>query len=156
MRRTKNMATALELLRDRLAEDQMELSYDNIDGEYTLRLVLDSIGDAEDGVIVVEVSRVPVEEQEEYGYYHFMSVLANDITDAQLKNTLVNINEINTETLLGNYSVVPEAGAMVHKYVLRVNDENPEETAEDLYQCLVDLVAIVNNDYDRVLSAIAE
>ena len=57
------MATALELLRDRMAEDTLELSYDNLDGAYTLRLVLDSIGEAEDGVIVVEVSEVPVEDQ---------------------------------------------------------------------------------------------
>lgn len=150
------MATALELLRDRLAEDTMEMSYDNMDGAYTLRLVLDSIGDAEDGVIVAEVSEVPVEEQEKYGYYHFMSVLANEVSDAQLKPTLANLNEINLETLLGSYSVIPDAGALVHKYVLRVNKEDTEKTAEDLYNCLVDVVALVNSDYDRVLASITE
>ena len=88
------MATALELLRDRLAEDTMEMSYDNMDGAYTLRLVLDSIGDAEDGVIVAEVSEVPVEEQEKYGYYHFMSVLAIEVSEAQFKTTLAKLNDI--------------------------------------------------------------
>ena len=57
------MATALEILRDRLAEDSLELSYDNMDGTFVLRLVLDSIGESEEGVIVTEVSEVPVEDQ---------------------------------------------------------------------------------------------
>ena len=150
------MATALELLRDRMAEDTLELSYDNLDGAYTLRLVLDSIGEAEDGVIVVEVSEVPVEDQEKYGYYHFMSVLANEVSEAQFKTTLAKLNDINMETLLGNYFVIPDVGALVHKYVLRVNNEDAKNTAEDLYACLVEVVAQVNNDYDRVVASIAE
>ncbi|MBR3516459.1 MAG: hypothetical protein IKO10_09110 [Lachnospiraceae bacterium] len=150
------MATALELLRDRMAEDTLELSYDNLDGAYTLRLVLDSIGEAEDGVIVVEVSEVPVEDQEKYGYYHFMSVLANEVSEAQFKTTLAKLNDINMETLLGNYFVIPDVGALVHKYVLRVNNEDAKSTAEDLYACLVEVVAQVNNDYDRVVASIAE
>ena len=150
------MATALELLRDRMAEDTLELSYDNLDGAYTLRLVLDSIGEAEDGVIVVEVSEVPVEDQEKYGYYHYMSVLANEVSEAQFKTTLAKLNDINMETLLGNYFVIPDVGALVHKYVLRVNNEDAKSTAEDLYACLVEVVAQVNNDYDRVVASIAE
>ena len=150
------MATALELLRDRMAEDTLELSYDNLDGAYTLRLVLDSIGEAEDGVIVVEVSEVPIEDQEKYGYYHFMSVLANEVSEAQFKTTLAKLNDINMETLLGNYFVIPDVGALVHKYVLRVNNEDAKSTAEDLYACLVEVVAQVNNDYDRVVASIAE
>ena len=150
------MATALEVLRDRLAEDTMEMSYDNMDGTYVLRLVLDSIGEGEDGVIVTEVSEVPVEEQDKYGYFHIMSVLAGEITEAQAAKTLENLNEINMETLLGSYFVIREAGTLVHKYVLRTAKENAESAAEDLYNCLVDVVAIVNNDYDRVVAAIAE
>ena len=150
------MATALELLRDKMAADTIEMSYDNIDGTYTLRLVLDSIGDAEEGVIVVEVSKVPAEEQEKYGYYHFMSVLADEVSEAQFKTTLANLHDINMETLLGSYFVIPDAGALVHKYVLRVNNEDPQITAEDLYGCLVEVVAQVNNDYDRVVASIAE
>lgn len=150
------MATALEVLRDRLAEDTMEISYDNAEGTFVLRLILDSIGEGEDGVIVTEVSEVPVEEQEKYGYYHIMSVMAGEIAEAQVAKTLVNLNEINLETLLGSYTVIPGAGTLVHKYVLRVANENAEETAEDLYNCLVDIVAIVDNDYDRVVAAIAE
>ena len=150
------MATALEVLRDRLAEDTMEISYDNMDGTFVLRLVLDSIGEGEDGVIVTEVSEVPVEKQEKYGYYHIMSVMAGEIGEAQVAKTLVNLNDINMETLLGNYTVIPEAGTLVHKYVLRVANEDAEAAAEDLYNCLVDIVAIVDGDYDRVVAAIAE
>lgn len=150
------MATALEVLRDRLAEDTMEISYDNMDGTFVLRLVLDSIGEGEDGVIVTEVSEVPVEEQQKYGYFHIMSVLAGEIGEGQAEQTLVNLNDINMETLLGYYSVIPETGTLVHKYVLRVANEDAEVTAEDLYNCLVDIVATVDGDYDRVVAAIAE
>jgi hypothetical protein len=151
------MATALEVLRDRLAEDSMEMTYDNMDGTFTIRLVLDSIGDAEEGVIVTEISEVPVEEPDsKYGYFHIMSVLANEIAEDGMAGTLVRLNEINMETLLGSYAVIPDAGALVHKYVLRIAKEKPEDTAEDLYQALVDVVAIVNGDYDRVVAAIAE
>ncbi len=150
------MATALEVLRDRLAEDTMEISYDNMDGTFVLRLVLDSIGEAEDGVIVTEISEVPVEEPGKYGYYHIMSVLANEIAEDQIADTLVKLNEINTETLLGSYLVIPEAGALVHKYVLRTANEKAEDAAEDLYNCLVDVVATVNGDYDRAVAAIAQ
>ena len=151
------MATALEALRDRMAEDTIDMSYDNMDGTFTLRLVLDSIGDAEDGVIVTEVSEVPVEEQDSsYSYFHIMSVLANEVTEEKLAETLVKLNEINMETLLGSYSVVADAGALVHKYVLRTPKAAAEQTAEELYNTLVDVVAIVNGDYDRVVAAIAE
>ena len=85
-----------------------------------------------------------------------MSVLAGEITEAQTAKTLENLNEINMETLLGSYFVIREAGTLVHKYVLRTAKENAESAAEDLYNCLVDVVAIVNNDYDRVVAAIAE
>ena len=128
-----------------------------MDGTFTLRLVLDSIGDAEDGVIVTEVSEVPVEEQDSsYSYFHIMSVLANEVTEEKLAETLVKLNEINMETLLGSYSVVADAGALVHKYVLRTPKAAAEQTAEELYNTLVDVVAIVNGDYDRVVAAIAE
>ncbi|MCR5638244.1 MAG: YbjN domain-containing protein [Lachnospiraceae bacterium] len=150
------MATALELLRDRLMEDTVELSYDNIDGIPTLRVVLDSMGVDEDGLVVAEISNIPVEEDTKYGYYHFMCILANKLEDSQVSETLVNLNRINMETLLGAYSVITEAGTVVHKYVLRTQEEKAEETADAIYSCLVDIVSIINNDYDRVLSAIAE
>ena len=85
-----------------------------------------------------------------------MSVLADEVSEAQFKTTLANLNDINMETLLGSYFVIPDAGALVHKYVLRVNNEDPQITAEDLYGCLVEVVAQVNNDYDRVVASIAE
>lgn len=144
------MSSALEILRDRLAEDSLELSYDNMDGTFVLRLVLDSIGESEEGVIVTEVSEVPVEDQEKYGYYHFMSVLADGITDDVLSDKLVSLNDENLETLLGSYLVIPGSGTLVHKYVLRTANEKAEETAEELYNCLVDIVAVVSNAYDRL------
>ena len=85
-----------------------------------------------------------------------MSVLANEVSEAQFKTTLAKLNDINMETLLGNYFVIPDVGALVHKYVLRVNNEDAKSTAEDLYACLGEVVAQVNNDYDRVVASIAE
>lgn len=144
------MATALEILRDRLAEDNLEISYDNMDGSFVLRIVIDSIGETEEGIIVTEISEVPVEEQEKYGYFHFMSVIEDGITEENMADKLVSLNEENLETLLGNYLVIPDSGTLVHKYVLRTVNEKVEETAEDLYNCLVDIVAIVSNAYDRI------
>ncbi len=148
------MATALELLRDRLTEDSLEIAYDNIDGVNTLRVILDGIGADEDGLVVLEISEIPIEEEDKYGYFHFMSVLANKLDDDQIPATLVNLNEINSETLLGSYQIVSEAGTIVHKYILRTPLKDAEGTQEDLYNCLVDVVAIINEDYDRVLLSI--
>lgn len=148
------MANAMEMLRDRLMEDSLELSYDNIDGIQTMRMVLDSIGADEDGIVVLELSEIPMDGEENYGYYHFMSVLANKLEDSQVAPTLVNLNQVNMETLLGNYAIVEEAGTVVHKYVLRTSNQDAEAAAENLYNCLVDVVAIINNDYDRVLACI--
>ena len=148
------MATALELLRDRLIEDSLEVSYDNIDDVKTLRMILDGMGPDEDGLVVLEVSEISIEEEDKYAYYHFMAVLANKLDEDQYPGTLVNLNEINSESLLGSYQIVSEAGTVVHKYVLRTPTVSPESTQEDLYNCLVDVVAIINNDYVRVLEAI--
>ena len=148
------MANALEILRDRLSEDSVELSYDNIDGINTLRLVLDSIGEAEDGIVVLELSDIPLEEEADYGYYHFISVLANNIEAEQIADTLVNLNRINMETLLGNYAVVEEAGTVVHKYVLRTGTMDEKSKADLLYDCMVDVIAVIHNDYDRILTSI--
>lgn len=148
------MTKALEILRDRLMEDSLELSYDNIDGIATLRMVLDSIGADEDGIVVLELSEIPLDGTDDYGYYHFMSVLANKLEDSQIPTTLTNLNQINMETLIGSYGIVAEAGTVVHKYVLRTAAKDAKATEEDLYNCLVDVVAIINNDYDRVLASI--
>ena len=148
------MATALEILRDRLTEDSIELSYDNIDGIPTLRLVLDSMGQDESGIAILELSAIPLEDEEKYGYFHFMSVVANKLEAAQIPGTLKNLNRINLEVLLGSFQIIEETGTLVHKYVLKTVNEKPEDTAEDLYNCLVDIVAIINNDFDNVLSAI--
>ena len=148
------MATALEILRDRLTEDSVELSFDNIDGIPTLRLVLDSLGGDESGIAILELSSIPLEDEDRYGYFHFMSVVANKLSAAQVPGTLKNLNDINTEVLLGSFQVIEEAGTLIHKYVFKTVNEKAEETAEDLYNCLVDIVAIINNDYDRVLAAI--
>lgn len=148
------MAKALEILRDRLTEDSLELSYDNIEGIETLRLVLNALGEDEDGIAVLELSEIPVEEEEKACYYHFMTVLANRLEDAQIPSTLVNLNMLNMETLIGAYQIVPESGTVVHKYVLRLSENQEEKAADELYSCLVDVAAIVNNDYERVLSSI--
>ena len=148
------MTKAIEILRDRLSEDSVEFSYDNIDGIPTLRLVLDSMGEDESGIVILELSGIPLEEEDRYGYFHFLSVVANKLEAGQIQGTLKNLNRINTEVLLGSFQIVEEAGTVVHKYVFKTVNDKPEETAEDLYNCLVDIVAVINNDYDNVLAAI--
>ena len=101
---------ALEILRDRLSEDSVEISYDNIDGINTLRLVLDSIGEADDGIVVLELSDIPLEEQSDYAYYHFISVLANNIEAEQIADTLV-------DTLMDT-SV---AHSRIHRWIINKN-----------------------------------
>ncbi len=137
-------------------EDSVEVSFDNIDDIPTLRLILDSMGVDEDGIVVVELSEIPMEEGTEdgYSYYHYLTVLANKLEEGQTATTLVNLNRINVETLLGSYQIVEDAGTVTHKYVLRSAVKEDAQMAEDLYNCLVDIVAIVNNDYDRVLASI--
>lgn len=150
------MEKAMEILRDRLMRDSMELSYDRIEEIPTLRMVLDGIGEEEGGLVVLELSLIPMEENGSTGYYHFMTVLASKLEASQIPSTLVSLNEINAETLIGSYQVISEAGTVVHKYVLRTEESSEEQTAEELYNCLVDVVAVINNDYDRVLGSIEE
>lgn len=148
------MAKALEILKDRLLADSLELTYDNIEGIPTLRMIVDSVGEDEDGLVVVELSEIPVDESAPYGYFHFMSIMANKLEEANFKGTTANLNQINLDTLLGHYLIIEEAGTLAHKYVLKVRTDDENKAAEDLYNCLIDIVAIVNGDYDRVLGAI--
>ncbi len=150
------MNKVLEILNERLSSEGVETQLGERSDETTLNVIIEGLGEDEDGVIVCEISRIPVEDEEGSQYYSFYTVIADKLEEEVHAATLVNLNNLNMELLLGAYGIVPETGTLFHKYVYKAKQQEDADLTELLYGLFVDVVAIAYNDYDRLFDSIAE
>lgn len=143
----------LEELNKRLTEDGLEAEVDTESG-YSVKLTLAGLGEAGDKTVFVEASEIPMADEEDTKYYYFFSVIAVELPEEKFANTLRIINDINLETLVGNYGLIEEEGVVYHKSVAKVNAADEAKAADELYSALVDALANIDNSIDNVINAI--
>lgn len=144
----------LEELNKRLTEDSLETEVDT-EGGYSIKLTLPGLGANGDKTAFIETSEIPMEEVEDYKYFYFFSILAVELPEEKHANILNALNNINLETLIGNFGLIAEEGVVYHKYVAKINVTDEAKAADDLYSALVDSLANVDNNIDVVINAIA-
>ncbi len=150
------MSKVLDILNERLSNDGVEIKLGERDGETTVNAILEGMGEDEDGAIVCEISRVAEDEETGDSYYSFYTVVADQLEESVHSGTMMNLNNLNAELLIGAYGILTETGTIYHKYVCKALPMEDEQAAELLYSIFVDVVASVYNDYDRVFASIVE
>lgn len=145
------MENYLEGLAKKLEEDNLAIDVDK-EGGYSVRLTLDSIGEKEEGVVLLEMMKIDIEGMEDYSFYNFFTVLAVNADENKAPAVLDNLNNLNKETLLGNYGLVKEEGIIYHKYIAKVPNLPSDEGVGYLYSSLVDILAVIDNDYNRAIT----
>ncbi len=150
------MSKVLDILNERLSNEGVEVKLGERDGETTVNAILEGMGEDEDGAIVIEVAQIAADDENGDSYYSFYTVVADHLEESTYSATLMNLNTMNAELLIGSYGILPDTGTIYHKYVCKVLPAEDAAAAEQLYSLFVDVVASVYNDYDRVFGAIAE
>ena len=151
-----NMSKVLDILSERLADEGVEIKLGERDGETTVNAILEGMGEDEDGAIVCEISQIAADDEAGDTYYSFYTVIADHLEESTHTGTMMNLNDMNAELLIGAYGILTETGTIYHKYVCKVVTKDEEQVAELLYSNFVDVVASVYNDYDRVFEGIVE
>lgn len=78
------------------------------------------MGPDNDGVVVMEICRVPIDDDEGCGYYQLYTTIFKELETERYPEMLVALNEINLSTVLGNYGILATHQMLYHKYVMRL------------------------------------
>lgn len=140
------MKKLFERLGRELEKNGVEWTIDESKGDAALRLLIEGIGPDEDGTILMEISKVPVENTDA-GYYYYHTNVAMDIDAQTIPAVLTKLNEINLRTVVGNFAILSEERVMYHKYVLRTPVMDEEALYKLLDDTLVDVIATVDNEF---------
>lgn len=148
------MKNIMDKLAERIGKEGPEVSVDCSDGTPTLRFAPNNLGPDNDGLVVTEVCRVPVDDVEDACYIQIYTTVAKDLEKDLSPTILRNLNEINLRTLLGSYHILSEYEMMYHKYILRLPLGSEEFLCDNIYAAVSDCIAIIDNDYLDLLNAI--
>lgn len=146
--------TILEKLLESFQNDNIAGEIDSSDGTETLRIAPDQMGPDGDGIVVMEICRIPIDDESGCSYYQLYTTIFKDLEPEKYPATLASLNEINLSTVLGNYGILTSHRMLYHKYTLRVGACPGEELAKALYGTAYDLLGIIDNDMPELAKAI--
>lgn len=146
--------TILEKLHELLANDDIAGEIDSSDGTETLRIAPDRMGPDNDGVVVMEICRVPIDDDEGCGYYQLYTTIFKELETERYPEMLVALNEINLSTVLGNYGILATHQMLYHKYVMRLPARADGDTVKALQGTVYDILGIIDNDMLELAKAI--
>lgn len=147
------MANLLEELKKRLEADSFVVEVDEEDG-YSISLTLEGMGEDETGVVLLDVAPVIIDAQvNDYEYYRFFTMFTASLENADMNKLLSNLAKLNDDALLGHYGVVEDEEFLYHRYVTKVAAGDVPAAVDYLYSTLVDVLAIVDHDYNAATGA---
>ena len=146
--------TILERLYESLANDDIAGEIDSSDGTETLRIAPDRMGPDSDGVVVMEICRVPIEDEEGCSYYQLYTTIFKELEPARYPEMLLALNEINLSTVLGSYGILATHQMLYHKYVTRLSACADGDTVKALQGTVYDILGIIDNDMPELAKAI--
>lgn len=147
------MSKVLEELVKKLGTESIVAEFEE-GNEPSVNINFDSMGESENGVVVMTITKVPMDEIEDYSYYNIFSVIAINVENEGMNTVLANVNELNMECLLGNYGVVVSDGILYHKHVVKIAKTADDKMADELYNGMVDVLAIIDDNYDVAIGAV--
>lgn len=145
--------TILERLYESLANDDIAGEIDSSDGTETLRIAPDRMGPDSDGVVVMEICRVPIDD-EGCGYYQLYTTIFKELEPARYPEMLLALNEINLSTVLGSYGILATHQMLYHKYVTRLPACADGDAVKALQGTVYDILGIIDNDMPELAKAI--
>lgn len=146
--------TVLEKLLESFQNDNIAGEIDSSDGTETLRIAPDQMGPDSDGIVVMEICRIPIDDENGCSYYQLYTTIFKDLEPERFPEMLVSLNEMNLSTVLGNYGILTTHQMLYHKYVLRLPACPDGELARALYGTAYDLLGIIDNDMPALAKAI--
>lgn len=142
--------TALEKLLESFQNDDIAGEIDSSDGTETLRIAPDQMGPDGDGIVVMEICRIPIDDEEGCNYFQLYTSIFKDIEPEKSPAVLASLNELNLSTPLGNYGILTSHQMLYHKYTMRLPACSVEELAKALYGTAYDLLGIIDNDMPQL------
>ena len=146
-------------LGETLKENGLDYEYDESDGSPSLHIMMENAGPDEDGVVITELCRVPVETDTDVKYFLFNSMIAMNVEFNKIPIVAARLCDVNLETVIGAFGVIPDEdndGIIYHKYTLCVWENSGEKLINRLYQTFVDVMATIDLKYYDVMMTLAE
>lgn len=140
------MEQIYKLLIDKLTEEGVEAQVYISGEDPVLRLSVEDMGPDRDGIIVMEFSAIPVED-ENHLYFHTLTAIVKDIPEEDYSKILLKLNVLNQGAVLGHYGILPEQGIIYHRYSPKVLKAPNNQLAQELFEIIYDVIGVINNDF---------
>lgn len=147
------MEKVYQIIEEEMKNRGVESQIANSGEDLTLRIMPENMGPDEDGVVITEVCRVPVED-EEYDYFQIYTTVAKEVGEEVYPRAMLKLNEINLSTLVGFFGILGSYGMVYHKHVAKIRTDSPEKMAKELFDMICDVYGVIDNDYADVFFAI--
>ena len=145
--------TILEKLLEFLADDGIAGEIDSSDGTETLRIAPDRMGPDNDGVVVMEICRIPVDD-EDCSYWQLYTTIFKELETGKYPEILSALNEIDLSTVLGHYGILTTHQMLHHKYVMRLPACSGDDAVKALQGTVYDILGIIDSDMPELAKAI--
>ena len=90
------MEKVYQIIEEEMKTRGVESQIANSGEDLTLRIMPENMGPDEDGVVITEVCRVPVED-EEYDYFQIYTTVAKEVGEEVYPRAMLKLNEIKTK-----------------------------------------------------------
>ncbi len=147
------MDKVYQIISEKMNNEGVETQIANSGEDLTLRIMPQNMGPDDDGVIITEVCRVPVED-DEYGYFQVYTTVAKDVAEDVYPRAMLKLNEMNLCMLLGFYGILGDYGMVYHKHVAKVKTGSDEQMANELFDTICDIYGSIENDYVDIFLAL--
>lgn len=149
------MREIFEKLKEKIEAEGIAVELDDTTKDITLRIMPENIGPDADAMVVMELCRIPVDD-EECDYFHFYTTIAKGLNPEFYGKNLLELNEMNLITLLGAYGILTDGDMLYHKHVSRISKCDDEKLVMDLLLTIVDIFGVIDMDYAKLLSVFAD
>ena len=139
-----------EILEKELAhynEEGVEGHIEEVNGADTLRLIPTGFGNDKDSTVVMEVCKIPMDDDDDCCYIQFYTTIVVDLEEKDYPDILLKLNDINLSALLGYYGILAEAGMIYHKAIMRLPVMSDDELAKQIIGTAYDCFSIIDYNF---------
>lgn len=144
------MKEVLEKVLAQFKEDGIDGHIENVDGTDTLRLIPTNLGPDGDSTVVMEMCRIPMEDEDDIYYIQLYTTIAVGLEEKDYPNILVKLNDINLPMLMGYYGILAESGMIYHKAIMRLPAMSDDDMAKHLTGTAYDCFAVIDFTFQQL------
>lgn len=139
-------------------EDQMNTSgyrtrVEEEDGYAMLRILMDDMGTAKNGEVLMELCFLPVASQElpeDFSLFQIFTTIAGDIRKERMADVLAALNKTNLDCLLGGFHIFEEERQLYHRYVGVVRGKEKDAMLASIEPAVNWVAHAVDEVYDEL------